>query len=62
MDTRRKWLRVTHDNGLRVDVILAVDRLTPVQSRSGGGRGRLGLLPDTCTNLTEEDRQTKEES
>jgi len=44
---RSKWLRVTNDNGLRVDVILALDRLTHRYSPArAGGRGRPGLLPD----------------
>ena len=61
---RRNWLRVTNDNGLRADVILALDRLT--HRYSPALRAEAGAAPASypilCTNLAEEDRQTKEES
>ena len=61
---RRNWWRVTNDNGLRADVILALDRLT--HRYSPALRAEAGAAPASypilCTNLAEEDRQTKEHS
>ena len=61
---RRNWWRVTNDNGLRADVILALDQLTyrysPALRAEAGARP--ASYPILCTNLAEEDRQTKEES
>ena len=61
---RRNWWRVTNDNGLRADVILALDRLThrysPALPAEAGAAP--ASYPILCTNLAEEDRQTKEES
>ena len=57
---RRNWWRVTNDNGLRADVILALDRLT--HRYSPALRAEAGAAPASyaipCTNLAEEDRQT----
>ena len=54
----------TNDNGSRADVILALDRLTHRQSPTL--RAEAGAAPASypilCTNLGEEDRQTKEDS
>jgi len=60
---RRNWLRVTNDNGLRADVILALDRLTHRYSIARAEAGAaLASYPIPRTNLAEEDRQTKEDS